>query len=62
MATDIKIIRDEAGYRSAVAEFEAFFDNEPRRAATPATGSNCWVCCWRNMRKIVSPCLRHLIN
>lgn len=29
MVTDIKIIRDEAGYRSAVAEFEAFFDNEP---------------------------------
>ncbi|USQ96062.1 helix-turn-helix domain-containing protein [Caulobacter sp. RL271] len=29
MATDIKIIRDEAGYRAAMAEFEALFDNEP---------------------------------
>lgn len=29
MAPDIKIIRDEAGYHSALAEFEAFFDNEP---------------------------------
>lgn len=29
MANDIKIIRDEAGYRSALATFEAFFDNEP---------------------------------
>jgi HTH-type transcriptional regulator / antitoxin HigA len=29
MATDIKIIRDEAGYRSVLAEFEAFFENEP---------------------------------
>lgn len=29
MAIDIKIIRDEAGYVSAMAEFEAFFDHEP---------------------------------
>ncbi|PIB94460.1 type II toxin-antitoxin system HigA family antitoxin [Caulobacter sp. FWC2] len=29
MATDIRIIRDEAGYMAAMAEFEAFFDNEP---------------------------------
>lgn len=29
MATDIKIIRDEAGYLSALAEYEAFFDHEP---------------------------------
>ncbi|MET3664282.1 transcriptional regulator [Caulobacter sp. 1776] len=29
MATDIKIIRDEAGYLAALAAFEAFFDNEP---------------------------------
>ena len=29
MVTDIRIIRDEAGYMSAMAEFEAFFDNEP---------------------------------
>ncbi len=26
---DIRIIRDEAGYVSAMAEFEGFFDNEP---------------------------------
>ncbi len=29
MATDIKIIRDEASYAAALAEFEAFFDHEP---------------------------------
>jgi len=29
MTSDIRIIRDEAGYRSALAEFEAFFDHEP---------------------------------
>lgn len=29
MVTDIKIIRDEAGYAAALAAFEAFFDNEP---------------------------------
>lgn len=29
MAIDIKIIRDEAGYQSALAEFETFFDKEP---------------------------------
>jgi HTH-type transcriptional regulator / antitoxin HigA len=29
MAIEIKIIRDEAGYLSALAAYEAFFDNEP---------------------------------
>lgn len=29
MAQPISIIRDEAGYAAAMAEFEAYFDNEP---------------------------------
>lgn len=29
MASQISIIRDEAGYASAMAEYEAFFDKEP---------------------------------
>jgi antitoxin component HigA of HigAB toxin-antitoxin module len=29
MAQTISIIRDEAGYAAAMAEFEAYFDNEP---------------------------------
>lgn len=29
MANKISIIRDEAGYATAMAEFEAYFDNEP---------------------------------
>jgi antitoxin component HigA of HigAB toxin-antitoxin module len=29
MASRISIIRDEFGYASAMAEYEAFFDNEP---------------------------------
>lgn len=29
MASHISIIRDEAGYAAAMAEFEAYFDNEP---------------------------------
>lgn len=29
MADKISIIRDEAGYASALAEFESYFDNEP---------------------------------
>lgn len=30
MASKISIIRDEAGYASALAEYEAFFDSEPQ--------------------------------
>jgi HTH-type transcriptional regulator / antitoxin HigA len=51
MVTDIRIIRDEAGYMSAMAEFEAFFDNEPRWAAIAPIASSCWVCCWRSTRE-----------
>jgi antitoxin component HigA of HigAB toxin-antitoxin module len=30
VTSKISIIRDEAGYASAMAEYEAFFDNEPQ--------------------------------
>lgn len=33
MASKISIIRDEAGYEAAMAEYEAFFDNEPQASS-----------------------------
>lgn len=36
MASQISIIRDEAGYAAALAEYGAFFDNEPEAGSEAA--------------------------